>query len=130
MVEGHAGVHADAELASRAAAKTVKPRQFIGLSPIGRSVSCNFSNQSSTDCLTCSEPNITVTARASSNCDGDRVRPVVCAEFVDQVFDVEVDGCLSNPESIGNLLVAMAVAYQPEYVQFTSREVILTKMLR
>jgi hypothetical protein len=67
--------------------------------------------------------------QASANRDGDRVRPVVRSEFVDEVLNVEVDGCLGNPQSIRDLLVAMAVAYQPEHVQFASREVFLTKML-
>ena len=49
--------------------------------------------------------------QASANRDGNRVRSVVRSELVNQVLDVEVDSRLGNSESVGNLLVAVAVAY-------------------
>src|SRR5258708_14095898 len=67
--------------------------------------------------------------QTSANRDGDRVRPVIRSQLVDHVLDMEVDGRLRNPESIGNLLVAMAVADQPQHVHLTSGEVFLAKML-
>jgi hypothetical protein len=54
---------------------------------------------------------------AAPHGDGHRVRPIVGAQFVDQVLDVEIHGRLRDGEPIGDLLVAMAVTNQAQHLQ-------------
>jgi hypothetical protein len=61
--------------------------------------------------------------------DGDGVGAIVRAELVDQVLDVEVDRGLRNPQVIGDLFIAMPVAYQPQDVKFASGQRRLTQVL-
>ena len=49
--------------------------------------------------------------------DRDRVRAVIGTELVDQIFDVVVDGCFGDSKAIGDLLIAIAVANEPQYIE-------------
>ncbi len=40
---------------------------------------------------------------------------------------MEVHRGFGNPQFVGDLLIAMAVAYQPEHIQFASRQVFLAR---
>jgi hypothetical protein len=68
--------------------------------------------------------------QAAANGDRDGVRPVVCSEFFDQVLDMERDGRFGNPQLPGDLFVAMAIAYQPEHVHLTRRQIFIAQVLR
>ena len=56
--------------------------------------------------------------------DGDRVGAIVGAKFVYDVLDVEVDGGLGDGQAGGDFLVPIAIADQPQDLNFAGRKVI------
>src|ERR1700692_1232304 len=61
--------------------------------------------------------------QATPERNGDRVGPVIGAELVHEILDVEVNGGLRYCELIGDLLVAIAISDEPKYFQFPGRQI-------
>src|SRR5262245_10208945 len=59
----------------------------------------------------------------------DRMRPVVGAELLYKVLDVEVDGRLGDGEQAGDLFVPMSPPNQIEHLELTRREIGVAKVL-
>ena len=57
------------------------------------------------------------------------MRPIVGAELVHEILDVEVDGRFGNAKMIGDLLVAMTIADQPQHIQLAAGQVFVAEML-
>src|SRR5215813_3639837 len=68
--------------------------------------------------------------QAATNGDCDRMRPVICTQFIHQVLDMKVDGGFRYVQLVRNLFVAMAVTYQAEYFQFANGKVLFTHVFR
>jgi hypothetical protein len=56
------------------------------------------------------------------------MRPVVRPKLVDKILDMEVDGRFGDPQLIGDLLIALAVANQPENLELSFRKIIVGDM--
>ena len=63
--------------------------------------------------------------------DGDRhgMGPVVGMQLLDDILDVEINCRLRNPQSIGNLLVAIALLNQSQHFEFPTCKVFFAEML-
>src|SRR5262245_13712260 len=68
--------------------------------------------------------------QASSQADDDGMGPVVCLQFIHDVFDVEVDGCFGDREEVGDLLIAMAVANEAQHFELAWTQSFLSEVLR
>jgi hypothetical protein len=56
------------------------------------------------------------------------MRPIIGAQFVHEVLDVEIDGCFRNSQLIRNLFVAMAVPNELEDLQLPNRQILLAEV--
>ena len=54
--------------------------------------------------------------------------PVVRPKLVDKILDMEVDGRFGECELICDLLVAIAIANQPQNLELSVRKIIVTQM--
>jgi hypothetical protein len=61
--------------------------------------------------------------------DRDRVRPVIRLQFVNDIFDVKVDGGLRDTQLIGDLLVLVSFADQFKDFQLARRQILLPHVL-
>lgn len=52
-----------------------------------------------------------------------------CAQFVDYVFDMKIDGVLGNRELIGYLFVLPTVANQLQHLELARRKILFSQVL-
>jgi hypothetical protein len=56
------------------------------------------------------------------------VRPIIGAQLANDILDVEIDSGFRNGQLVGNLLIAIAISNEPEYIEFPARKVVVAQM--
>jgi hypothetical protein len=64
----------------------------------------------------------------TSKCNGYRMRPIIGAQFVHEVLDVEIDGCFRYSQLIRNLFVAIPITDESEHLQLPGRKILLAEV--
>ncbi len=63
--------------------------------------------------------------QATAHSNADRMRPIVGAQFVHEILDVEIHGSLRDGELTGDLLVTIAITNESEHLQFSARKIFI-----
>ena len=56
--------------------------------------------------------------------------PIIGSQLSDNVLDMKIDGRLGNSQCVRYLFVAMTISNQPQNLQFSSRKILISEMLR
>jgi hypothetical protein len=68
--------------------------------------------------------------QAALNCNSYRVCSILGPELVDEILDMEIDGCFRNCQVIRDFFVAVSVANESKNLQFSTRKILVAQVLR